>query len=1057
MRVSSPLPHSSAACILGDDAAYYINAGIPPPASLLCSSSPASLQQAFQGSTSGGFFVLLSGTNLGAMYYPPNASSVAGDVIVLPPGYAASRLLLREEEDGVVVPMQHRPSRATASEVYATPSPHRRVVEPPSSTLGRPGATAAHRDPAGGAEQLLRVNWRHRALDAGVRSDVEEAAVERPADPHLRQLQGAPSSSISSSATSSLTRTMTSTLTSSMTPSMTATHSSTSGGFVGTPSSNPTQTPTPSLTSQAPTQFCGYNGIGPGCFWRPYVLLSAASVNIGALTTANPDGSVPLVFLNHTAAIFKMPQFEGSLVAQLEFASQSVVSIIPATTVSLAAGPPTITAVHPVNYGDDPCFLVNALYYDSARYFESPYRNETASDTAASYVYPSPPLPPADTAASLVASLNATGDAACLAFSLPGTGAYHGFLNQTAAYNATSACIRAAANVLLRITGTNFGRGITPTNVYIGTQNPTVYQSQLECTRQHTSDTEVICATAALWPGSAYLFVKTPAGTASFPLAPQCPCGLVAVNTPVTTSSPLLGLGWSCVAQPTGSYTAGGLAPLIAIQDYWKTNATEWMQIRFVNATSAGAPDFVKCPVPGVCLPGNECPVGSSSWMCTHCEDGWKHAYGANCQICTHKDFIDSYGLAALSAIGLTAAILGLIYTKAPDVFKTNDEENDAEEASRGKAVMARIANSTVAKILRRSNLMLVVPSFINYAQVLAAISNYGSTPRLPFVFSDYGIIPNILTSMHIFSDFGASLRIVQCALNVPLDAQEKLYMALPVLVALAPIPIVAVVYSLGAALVYISKWGKHGRHSFAQSVGVLWGKLKIVAAATLFMSCWISSFTLAPTFSAMANLSHCAPLAEGDYLIGNPETSCADPAVIALQKTTFIVGMFWLLLQPSLVFAVVFFLYLRHDSSNGDGSSSLAKALGLKATDSFFDTATVDKRGQTLHGFHMFRAHFLNSWSIVRTFFTCVLTALSLSYFRVTDPRSQNLLTLFVLLALWALHNTLQPFKRRLWNNVEAASILGQLAVSEFVLIPCASSGVDIFTSICLYTYHKL
>ena len=1084
LLIYSPLS-PDAACILDAAAIAYIVAKLPPPAELLCTPTTGSIG----GSTAGGFYVLLSGLNLGVMYFPA-ANSSDGDVAVTPPDYeaAASRLLILEAGEGAgywddAPVLQAQLPRATASEVYATPSPHIHVVKP-SSAWPSPSTASGEQQKASWGSQLRGARERGGAPPLFARqlqgsssisstpllsstgtststatgtktasasatdtaTDSATASLSRgasasstltllPSTSNTASTTGThvPSTSPTGSLTSTMSRTMTGTLTPtitgspsatpSFTPTVTCTPSMTATVFV-TRSTSPTKvgakyvlpTPTPSTSPriQSLTQFCGYNGVGPDCFWQPKVVLKTSSSTGGAFSTSSNDGSVPVIYLSRTMAIFKMPVFEGSVIAQMEYSS--VVSLTSTSSLSLSAGSPTITAVHPVNFGDDPCFLVHALELDSAGSFESPYSRNASSV----YASPGTPLPPEgdDDASALVASLNATSDAACLARSVLTNREFYTFLAQSEAYNASTACVRAAANVLIRITGTNFGRGITPMHVYIGAEADTAYSTQLECTRQYTSDTEIVCTVAALWPGASYLFVITPTGNASFPLAPQCPCGNVANYTAVTAASPLLGLGWSCVAQPTGSYTAGGLAPLIATQDYWKTNATEWMQIRFVNATSAGAPDFVKCPVPGVCLPGNECPVGSSSWMCTVCEDDWEHAYDSGCQYCTPTDMLNAHGLVALAVIVITLVITGLVYTKAPEVFMVY--------APVGGTTPNAWTLSRAMRTIRRSNLMLAIPSFINYAQVLAAISNYGSVTRLPYAGTDPLIIPRILSGMHIFSDFGASLRVVQCAFHMPLKSQEYIFMALPVLVVLAPIPYVVLLYSLAAFIARVCKGARNGGPSFTV-------RLNKVVSATLFMMCWVSIFTFAPTFSDLANLGHCSTLAEGDYLIGNPEVSCADPAVIALQKATFVVGMFWLLLQPVLVVAIVVLLYMRTDSTNydGDGSNSISRVMGLRPSESFFDTTTYGGNFEPLLGYAMFRARLLNGWSIVRTFFTCVLTALSLSYFSVTDPRSQNLLTLFVLLALWALHNTLQPYRKRLWNQVEAASILGQLAVS--------------------------
>jgi hypothetical protein len=811
-------------------------------------------------------------------------------------------------------------------------------------------------------------------------------------------VRGSPSVSATATATSSVSRS------SSVTPSRlppganngtssglnTTATNTTAGTNSSAPSRSPSPTPTPSRRpgasvspSTTPLPDPDLENLFPvppgtfdvsGDFWRALILVSG-TVGSGGRILGLVDGAekateVPITAHTHDRVRFVMPPFEGTVDIQIAYRSVRG-NEVRSSTVTFTAAQPFIAAISAL-VGDrgtgDPCLALNTSGTANAT-----SNNQCTEDARAVSTWDSYPL------------------------------------------DSSRPCIRAhqdGTSTTLLISGTDFGSGNSPVSVIVG-------QREVACRaplgqKVYVDDTTLQCDMEKdLFFGPANVSVSiayssTQAAAANIIPVAVCACGKY--------PNPKTGFCEDC---PDGASCAGGLDRPRPLPDFWETFPDEWSQ-RYIDVAAPRGQNpiapFVPCAVLGMCLPNQNCRIGSSGWMCVSCRPGFKRGLDGKCDLCNNTEVAGSS--AALVIVGLVILVGLYLYkrkkNRADELAKLAASKSTMDNLPHGGRKGRKGLHKAADDDGDTPNFVTLIKVGTTFAQTLAALASYTEPARLEVSEDDVGLVPNVLQSWKVFADFGMSLKAVQCSVGVDFASKLIAYIVAPLL-ALFGVPLM---FSLFFAVTQLPFWpsslGKPTRKSAIEDAS-FYTSLAVFAA-------------LPPSIAALARAQNCAPTSRGFFLMDNPEVSCADPEFISLQRIAFVFGIIYLLIPlviASLLLPVTILYPCLRKKEDRDWTRERFKFLW----DGYVDDSPSG-------------VPFI--WECLVLMRKGLFMGISTGFVFFTDSRTQLLTTMLLLALSFAAHGATFPYKSDAINLLELVALGGELlfGFSMMVRVAAGSAG---------------
>jgi hypothetical protein len=490
-----------------------------------------------------------------------------------------------------------------------------------------------------------------------------------------------------------------------------------------------------------------------------------------------------------------------------------------------------------------------------------------------------------------------------------------------------------------------------------------------------------------------------------------CPCGYYASND-----------GDECVNCENSNVTGygelaacvGALEQPIAVKGKWKTKKEEWLSDRYIDTDAAKVPAFVPCAVEELCKPNNSCVDGSDGWMCVVCADGYKRNLTGVCSRC------DATETAGTMAVFASLPFVLFLFWYSYRYY------------TRGKSATPRqtkqIVSATGAAKALPSPVTLVKIA-ITFLQTLSAIAAYAqdSTMSSKRADGDPVIVPTFLREFKVFGDMGLSLKAIQCAFVVDYQRRIMAFIAAPLFILLT---VKWIVYGLYWSFTRTPAWSainpnqSKPDHATINSIASYSG--------------WFATLLILPaSISALARAQNCKGVLEGGYLIDYPEISCYDPDYIVVQRVALGMGYFYLVL-PLILFvllAIAGSYAARKEKRQAVGAAPLPrsrwKEFILQEFSFLYEGYRTDKGAPY-------------GWECIVMVRKCAFMGLATGFLGFGVPRTQVVMTMFLMCVAFALHVHTRPYRFSTVNILEGLALLGQMTFTFAILTRLGSSSAQ-------------
>ena len=724
---------------------------------------------------------------------------------------------------------------------------------------------------------------------------------------------------------------------------------------------------------------CGALVSGSAPYWGARLVFSTSAAD-GYLRVA----SLSPLHLNHSAASFLMPEFEGAVTVRLSYASVGG-TVQSSTPLTLTATAPQFSALRAIAAPSEPGTSFNPC----AELAAPPSNSSSACIRAAFATAPWAPSQ-APLASCFRGNASTTGSRTHLRIEgPPGRASFGvgGWPLQRGGERGSFITLVPLGTPCASVAGGTAAAAQPSWSVRClpsSSQHIWKDATTLEC----ALESDVPFGPVEICVGVAYRVVSlTGAG-----LNAQAACACGSFHDGIA--------GPFCQACPPGGSCRGGLDKARAIAGAWETVPLQWAQrsIPSVNL-SLGFPRFTVCPYEPRCQGDSQCAAGAvqGAFMCSACPPGSVPGPLQQCAPCLPSDMAATGGALGSGAVAIAGLYLLL---REGGLLRRYLRQCCAQG---GGGVAAKPVSAAAAAA---SPLGSYIKIMLSFAQTLGALAVYtrGMLPAsqqgaatLPLA----QLMPWLLDKFSFFTNLGLNTVALSCLLHsIDFFTQQRLVMVLPVL------PLLLFVLFLAARVVVAGlRRGANGPPLQEWAAAQWAATLQAAEGSAGWWVVFLSFLALPMSIQALATLQDCAPERAGGYLRSVPAISCRDPDFVAFQYLALGLGWTYLLLPTALALAMF-------------------RGYGFTRRLTFL-----------LEGYRV-EIPEARAWECTVMLRKSVLAGLSTSFMGVSDPRSQLVSSMFLLAAFLGMQGRFRPLKSAHLNTLDGYALTSELAFCFSIMI---------------------